>query len=87
MVCGGIAVDRGDRDPSMDDRVEIRPARPTDPYLDADIRIFSQLFCGYMSPSDAVCQELATCSTPAALETADLLFPAGEPFLSELDRF
>lgn len=69
------------------EQVEIRPARPTDPYLEADIRIFSQLFCGYMSPSDAVAQELARCSSPAALETADLLFPAGEPFLSELDRF
>lgn len=68
-------------------RVRIRAPQPADPVFEADIRVFSQLFCGYMSPSDAVSQELARCSTPDGLEAAERLFPAGEPFLSELDRF
>ena len=65
----------------------VRRARPSDPYLKMDIRTFSQLFCGYLSIADALSQELALVSSPAALETAELLFPAGDPFLSELDRF
>jgi hypothetical protein len=67
--------------------VEVRPARPADPYLEMDIRVFSQLFCGYMSPSDAASQDLLRSSSPDALEIADQLFPAGEPFISEVDRF
>ena len=66
---------------------EIRSARPTDPYLRMDIRTFSQVFCGYMSPVEAVSQGLATASSPTALETAETLFAPGEPYLSELDRF
>ena len=68
-------------------RVALRDATPSDPYLEADIRIFSQIYCGYMSPAEAVSQDLARCSAPEALETAERLFPPGEPFLSELDRF
>jgi len=67
--------------------VEVRPARASDPWLKMDIRTFSQVFCGYLSPSDAASQGLASASSPAALETAEQLFPSGEPFLSELDRF
>ena len=67
--------------------VTVRRARPSDPYLKLDVRSFSQVFCGYLSIADAVSQELAQASSPAALETAELLFPAGDPFLSELDRF
>jgi predicted acetyltransferase len=69
------------------EEVEIRPARPSDPCLETDIRILSQIISGYMSPGEAVSQELARCSSPAALETAEMLFPAGNPFISELDRF
>jgi predicted acetyltransferase len=65
----------------------VRRARPGDPYLAMDIRTFSQVFCGYLSLADAVSQELALASSPTALDTAELLFPAGDPFLSELDRF
>jgi predicted acetyltransferase len=72
---------------SADGRVTIRKARPTDPSLDLDIRIFSQLYCGYMSAADAVSQGLARASGPEALAVADCLFPGGEPFISELDRF
>jgi predicted acetyltransferase len=65
----------------------VRRARTSDPYLQMDVRTFSQVFCGYLSIADAVSQELAQASSPTALETAELLFPAGDPFLSELDRF
>jgi len=63
------------------------PARPADPTLDLDIQLFSQLYCGYLSPAEAVSQGLATASGPEATELAERLFPAGEPFISELDRF
>jgi hypothetical protein len=52
-----------------------------------DIRTFSQVFCGYLSPAEAVSQGIATASSSSALVTAEALFPSGEPFLSELDRF
>lgn len=67
--------------------VEVRPARTSDPCLKMDIRTFSQIFCGYLSPAEAVSQGMATASSSAALATAEALFPSGEPFLSELDRF
>jgi predicted acetyltransferase len=70
----------------LGERGEVRRAGPADPCLEGDIRIFSQIFCGYMSPSEAVSQGLARCPAEA-LETADRLFPSGEPFISELDRF
>jgi len=65
----------------------VRPARPDDPSLEADIRVFSQIFCGYLSPSQALSLGLCQCSSTEAAETADALFPAGDPFISELDRF
>lgn len=68
-------------------RVSLRDASPSDPCLEADIRIFSQIYCGYMSPAEAVSQDLARCSNSEALDIAERLFPPGEPFLSELDRF
>lgn len=69
------------------DRVEVKPAKAGDPRLEADIRILSQIISGYLSPADAVSQELARCSGADALEIAETLFPVGDPFLSELDRF
>lgn len=65
----------------------LTPPEPADPVLSADIRVFSQLYCGYMSPTEAVSQGLAEVSCPRALETAEALFPVGEPFIPELDRF
>ena len=67
--------------------VSLRPSRETDPYVALDIRTFSQLFCGYLSPIDAASQGLLESSSPTALETAEALFPSGDPFLSDLDRF
>jgi predicted acetyltransferase len=67
--------------------VEVDAARPTDPVLELDVRIFSQLYTGFMSPSEAVSQGLAHCDSSEALEIADALFPAGEPFIAEIDRF
>jgi predicted acetyltransferase len=68
------------------DWTEVRPARPGDPYLEADIRVFSQLFCGFLSAGDAISQGLVKCS-PAAEEAAEELFPGGQTFIPELDRF
>jgi predicted acetyltransferase len=65
----------------------VRRARASDPYVELDIRTFAQVFCGYLSMADAASQGQVQCSSPAALETAELLFPAGDPYLSELDRF
>ena len=70
-----------------EDRVEIERAGPGDPWLEMDVRIFSQIFCGYMSAGEAVSQDLARCSSPEAVEVAEQLFPAGDPFIAELDRF
>lgn len=61
--------------------------RGGDAVLELDIRVFSQLYCGYLSPVGAVSQGLARCSSPEALDTAETLFPAGDPFIPELDRF
>jgi predicted acetyltransferase len=69
------------------ERVLLRSPRIGDPVLELDIRIFSQILCGYLSPAEAVSQDLARASSSAALETAELLFPAGDPFIAELDRF
>lgn len=66
---------------------EIRRARASDPYLEMEIQIFSQLFCGYLSAGDALSQGLVRASSPLAHEVAEQLFPAGDPFISELDRF
>jgi predicted acetyltransferase len=68
------------------DWTEVRPARPGDPYLEADIRVFSQLFCGFLSAGDALSQGLVKCS-PAAEETAEQVFPGNPTFIPELDRF
>ncbi len=65
---------------------EVRPARTGDPYLETDIRVFSQLFCGFLSAGDAISQGLVKCS-PAAEEAAEELFPGGQTFIPELDRF
>jgi predicted acetyltransferase len=67
--------------------VSVRAARASDPTLCMDIRTFSQLFCGYLSPGDAASQGLLEFTSPGALDTAEALFPAGDPFLSDLDRF
>jgi predicted acetyltransferase len=67
--------------------VVARPARPTDPYLEADIRILTQILAGYMAPAEAVSQGLARVSSGAALAAAEHLFPSGDPFIAVLDRF
>lgn len=69
------------------DGVQVAAPRPTDPWLEADIRVFSQVLTGYMSPGEAVSQGLARCSSPAALDAAEHFFPAADPFIAELDRF
>jgi predicted acetyltransferase len=67
--------------------VTVRAARPGDPVLCADIRVLSQLYCGFMAPGEAISQGMARVSSPRAAEIADQLFPAGDPFIPELDRF
>jgi hypothetical protein len=65
----------------------VRDARPSDPWLEADIRTFSQLLCGYLSATDGSSMDACRFASDAAYESADRLFPPGEPFISELDRF
>jgi predicted N-acetyltransferase YhbS len=67
--------------------VELGTPRPGDPTLTADIRTFSQIYCGYTTPTEAVAQGLADASTPEAAVLADRLFPRCDPFVCELDRF
>jgi hypothetical protein len=59
----------------------------TEHFLEADVRIFSQIFCGYISPTEAVSQGLAQISEPELLPLADQMFPKFEPFIPEMDRF
>jgi predicted acetyltransferase len=70
-----------------DGEPRLEAARPRDPCLHTDIRVFSQCFSGFLTPGEVVSQGLATLTGPGAADTADRLFPPGEPFLSELDRF
>lgn len=72
---------------SSGDQRTLRPLRPSDPYLELDIQTFSQLFCGFITPTEALAQGMGRCSSPAAAELADRLFATGEPFICEMDRF
>ena len=57
------------------------------PWLEADIRSFSQLFCGYLSAAEAVSQGLMQASGPEAVDRAEAFFPRLEPFIPQIDRF
>ncbi len=72
---------------SSGDQRTLRPLRPSDPYLELDIQTFSQFFCGFLSPTEALSQGMGRCSSPAAADLADRLFATGEPFICEMDRF
>ena len=54
--------------------------------LVAEIRVISQLYCGYLTAGEALSQGLLQ-GPPEAIRAADLLFPRLEPFIPDLDRF
>jgi predicted acetyltransferase len=56
-------------------------------FLKADVRIFSRIYTGYMSPDDAYSQGLIEVSGPEALRIAEQLFPESEPFVPHLDEY
>jgi predicted acetyltransferase len=70
-----------------DGTVQIVRGHRTEHCLEADIRIFSQLFCGYLTPTEAASQGLLQASDPEVLPLADQMFPKFEPFIPEMDRF
>lgn len=70
-----------------DGTVQIVRGHRTEQCLEADIRIFSQLFCGYLTPTEAYSQGLLQVSSPDLLPLADQMFPKFEPFIPEMDRF
>jgi len=70
-----------------DGTVQIMRGHRTEHCLEADIRIFSQLFCGYLTPTEAASQGLIQISSPDLLPLADQMFPKFEPFIPEMDRF
>lgn len=55
--------------------------------LEADVRVLSQIYTGYLSPSDAYSQGLIEVSGPEALRLAEHLFPESEPYIPYLDEF
>jgi predicted acetyltransferase len=55
--------------------------------LEANIRVFSQIYCGYLTPTEAASQGLVTARSDETLHIADQIFPKYEPFVPELDRF
>jgi predicted acetyltransferase len=70
-----------------DGTVQLVRGHRTEHFLEADIRIFSQIFCGYLTPTEAVSQGLAQISEFELLPLADQMFPKFEPFIPEMDRF
>lgn len=65
----------------------VEPGSPRDrPWLRADIRIWSQLYLGYQTPSGAYALGLISCDSPATLALADRLFPARLPVIAPLDQ-
>jgi predicted acetyltransferase len=70
-----------------DGTVQIMQGHRTHFCLEADIRVFSQLYCGYLSPTEAESQQLIRISDPEALPIADQMFPKFEPFITDVDRF
>jgi predicted acetyltransferase len=70
-----------------DGTVQIMRGHRTEYCLEADIRFFSQLFCGYLTPTEAASQGLVQISSPDLLPLADQMFPKLEPFIPEMDRF
>lgn len=67
--------------------VQIVRGHRTQHCLEANIRVFSQIYCGYLTPTEAVSQGLVTVRSDETLRIADQLFPKYEPFISEIDRF
>ena len=55
--------------------------------LRADVRVFSQIYIGYLSPADALSQGKIEVSGPEALRLAERLFPESEPYIPHLDEF
>ncbi len=55
--------------------------------LEANIRVFSQIYCGYLTPTEAASQGLITVRDDETLRIADQIFPKYEPFIPESDRF
>ncbi len=56
-------------------------------FLKADVRILSQIYIGFLSPTDAYSQGLIEVSGPEALRIAEQLFPQSEPFVPFLDEY
>lgn len=56
-------------------------------WLRADIRTLSQFYVGFMSPREALSLGKLEVSGPEALESAEILFPATEPFIPEPNEF
>lgn len=67
--------------------VQIVRGHRTQHCLEANIRVFSQIYCGYLTPTEAVSQGLATVRSDETLRIADQIFPKYEPFIPETDRF
>lgn len=67
--------------------VQIVRGHHTEHCLEANIRVFSQIYCGYLTPTEAVSQGLATVRGEETLRVADQIFPKYEPFIPEIDRF
>lgn len=70
-----------------EETVQILSGQRTERWLEADIRSFSQIFCGYVSPAEAASQGLIQSSCQDAINVAEDLFPRLEPFIPQMDRF
>jgi predicted acetyltransferase len=67
--------------------VQILAGQRTEHWLETDIRVFSQIFCGYLCPAEAVSQGLVHLSGPDAAAAAEEFFPRLDPFIPQMDRF
>ncbi len=56
-------------------------------WLEADIRVFSQIYCGYVNPTEAYSLGRIEVSSGEALSLADKIFPSVTPYICWLDSF
>jgi len=56
-------------------------------WLEADIRVFSQIYCGYVNPTEAYSLGRIEVSSEKALNLADKIFPSATPYICWLDSF
>jgi predicted acetyltransferase len=67
--------------------IQLQRGHRTQHCLETDIRVLSQIYCGSLTPTEAVSQGLVSARDDETLRIAAQIFSKYEPFIPELDRF